>query len=353
VNPITFSGFFKRFFQITACMILTNSNVAIAGMPSSGSVQSRADSHAPIGVMGDHMHDAGEFMLSYRFMSMRMDGNRDGTSSTSTSQVLSQFMMSPLEMDMKMHMVGGMWAPTDNVTLSVMVPFVEMSMKIRNRMGAKIKTRSRGIGDVKLNGLFRLRDWHSEFIDNRIDHHLHLNLGVSLPTGSINKKDATFSGRVRLPYPMQIGSGTYDFLPGITYSGSTENYSFGAQLRSTLRTGINNKSYSLGHRFGSSIWLQRLWGRSLSTSLGFHYEDWGNIRGDDDVQSPMMTPTADSDRRAGRTVNASVGANWLFIGGPFDGHRFGAELNVPVYRNLDGPQLETDLTLVVGWQKAW
>ncbi len=161
MSSFTFSGFFKRFFQIAACMILTNSNVAIAGKPSSGSVHSRADSHAPIGVMGDHMHDAGEFMLSYRFMSMRMDGNRDGTSSTSTSQVLSQFMMSPLEMDMKMHMVGGMWAPTDNVTLSVMVPFVEMSMKIRNRMGAKIKTRSRGIGDVKLNGLFRLRDWHS------------------------------------------------------------------------------------------------------------------------------------------------------------------------------------------------
>ncbi|MEL7333685.1 MAG: hypothetical protein AAFN12_15670 [Cyanobacteria bacterium J06560_2] len=29
---------------------------------------SRPDSHAPIGVMGDHTHEKGEFMLSYRYM---------------------------------------------------------------------------------------------------------------------------------------------------------------------------------------------------------------------------------------------------------------------------------------------
>lgn len=347
------SNSFRRFFQLLVCLVFVYPTVAEADKTSSGSVTPRADSHAPIGVMGDHMHDAGEFMLSYRFMSMQMDGNRDGTSSTSTSEVLSQFMMSPTEMNMRMHMVGGMWAPTDNFTLSAMVPFIEMSMKARNRMGVSIKTRSRGIGDIKLGGLFRLRDWRSEFIGNSIEHRVHLNLGVSLPTGSINKKDVNHCCRARLPYPIQLGSGTYDVLPGLTYSGSTESYSFGAQLRSTLRTGVNNKSYSLGHRFGSSLWFQRLWGRSFSTSLGFHYEDWGNIRGDDDDQNPMMTPTADPDRRAGRTVNALAAATWLFIGGPFDGHRLAAEINIPVYRNLDGPQLETDLTLVVGWQKAW
>ena len=39
---------------------------------------SRPDGHAPIGVMGDHRHEAGEIMFSYRFMYMNMDGSRDG-----------------------------------------------------------------------------------------------------------------------------------------------------------------------------------------------------------------------------------------------------------------------------------
>lgn len=38
------------------------------------------DDHAPLGVMGDHVHNAGEFMVSYRFSRMSMEGNRDGTS---------------------------------------------------------------------------------------------------------------------------------------------------------------------------------------------------------------------------------------------------------------------------------
>ena len=39
----------------------------------------RADGHAPIGVMGDHPPKTGEWMLSYRFMRMHLEGNRIGT----------------------------------------------------------------------------------------------------------------------------------------------------------------------------------------------------------------------------------------------------------------------------------
>lgn len=39
---------------------------------------SRPDSHGPIGVMGDHTHEAGEIMLSYRWMYMSMGGHRAG-----------------------------------------------------------------------------------------------------------------------------------------------------------------------------------------------------------------------------------------------------------------------------------
>ena len=63
-------------------------------------------SYAPIGVMGDHAHPQGEFMFSYRFMFMNMDGNLDENSSMSESNVLADYMVAPRSMDMMMHMVG-------------------------------------------------------------------------------------------------------------------------------------------------------------------------------------------------------------------------------------------------------
>jgi hypothetical protein len=39
----------------------------------------RPDSHAPIGVMGEHIHSEGEIMVSYRYMLMEMDGSLVGT----------------------------------------------------------------------------------------------------------------------------------------------------------------------------------------------------------------------------------------------------------------------------------
>ncbi len=59
-----------------------------------GGAPVRADGHAPIGVMGDHMHHKGEWMLSYRYMHMDMEGNRIGTDervATRSLQVPNRF----------------------------------------------------------------------------------------------------------------------------------------------------------------------------------------------------------------------------------------------------------------------
>lgn len=74
----------------------------------------RPDGHAPIGVMGDHLHGAGEIMLSYRYARMRMSGNRTRTEHQSKGDVFDEgFVITPTDMDMQMHVIGVMWAPTD------------------------------------------------------------------------------------------------------------------------------------------------------------------------------------------------------------------------------------------------
>ena len=46
--------------------------IFVLSISFTGSARARPDSHAPIGVMGEHGHKAGEMMLAYRFMAMDM-----------------------------------------------------------------------------------------------------------------------------------------------------------------------------------------------------------------------------------------------------------------------------------------
>jgi hypothetical protein len=310
---------------------------------------SRPDSHAPIGVMGDHRHHAGEVMLSYRFMVMEMAGSRVGRDRVSDADVLDPdgygYPVTPTDMTMQMHMFGAMWAPTDGVTLLGMIPIVDRSMDHRTRAGTAFTTESGGIGDVKLGGLIGLADWGRQL--------LHLNAMVSLPTGSIEQRDVlpTSMGEdVQLPYPMQNGSGTLDLEPALTWLGQTRDWSWGAQGGATIRLGENDRGWTLGNRYYATGWWARAFGRSVSGSVRLRATRTENIDGSDPAPSvnPSVVPTADPDLRAGTVVEAGFGVN-LYVP-KWRAFRVAAEVLAPLVRDLDGPQLETDWTLVLGVQ---
>ena len=305
----------------------------------------RPDSHAPIGVMGEHTHGKGEVMLSYRYMFMEMDGSRDGTDSISDAAVLEQFPITPTRMTMQMHMLGAMYAPTEDLTMMVMLPYVIKDMDHITRMGRRFSTHSDGIGDIKLAGLYK-------FVD-RNQQRLHFNLGVSFPTGSIEERDDTPAASDQiLPYPMQIGSGTFDLNPGITYLGQGGNWSWGAQALGVIRLGENSNSYRLGNQLMLTGWGARKVADWVSLSLRMEGRTWGNIDGQDSRLNPNLVPTADPDRRGGTQIDLGFGVNFYLPKGNLKGGRFAFEFKLPIYRDLDGPQLETDWQLTAGIQAS-
>jgi len=302
--------------------------------------------NTPIAVMGGHTHDVGGVMLSYRYMSMHMDGNRDGTNRISDSEVLADYMVTPTSMNMDMHMFGAMYGVNEKLTVMAMLPYVTKSMKHLTRMGRQFTTRAEGIGDIKISGLYKITD--------QARHKLHLNLGVSLPTGSIDERDDTPAAQnTKLPYPMQLGSGTYDLMPGITYQGQGGNYSWGTQAVATIRTGENDNDYTLGDKIELSAWLQRQWTHAFSTSIRLNAQRWSDIDGADPDLNPNMIATADPDLRAGKRADLLVGFTYQSRQGSLKGNRFALEVGKPVYQNLDGPQLETDLIITAGWQHSF
>lgn len=302
-------------------------------------VSRRPDSHAPIGVMGDHRHADGEWMVSYRFKAMKMEGSLNGSNSVSNQQVLNRFMVTPTEMTMTGHMIGLMHAPTDDVTVMLMLPFMDKSMTHLTRTGRQFTTNSSGLGDVKASALINL--WSKD------KHRLHFHAGISLPTGTIDARDTTPMGSDSLlPYPMQLGSGTYDLMPGLTYTGFSENWSWGAQALGTVRLGENKRGYKLGNVGDISLWGARKWNDSLSTSVRLNATTWGDISGRDSRLNARVIPTADPTLRAGTRLDALLGINGNFG----NGHRLSVEGGLPIAQSLDGFQLETDWIVTGGWQ---
>ncbi len=321
---------------------------------------------APISIMGDHTHHAGEWMVSYRYMYMDMDGMHRGSDAVSAAQVFGAgYVISPHRMTMDMHMLGVMYAPTDDLTLMAMLPYSTMEMShvidpaagmlvMLNSGSGFFTTESSGIGDLKLTALADLYQ--------KGPHHLHGGIGFSLPTGSISERDIVPGpgGRLsrQLPAAMQPGSGSLDLLPSLTYRIDGESWSVGVQAAGVIRTQSNWHGYRLGHRFDLNTWAS--WAPcewvAFNGGLSYHWEDELSGNQSDLLLRPpfaparLTVPTAFGANFGGQRIEALVGVNFQVPDGPLGGHRLGFDVRLPLWQDVNGYRLGTDLTVTGGWQ---
>ena len=317
--------------------------IILSGTALSVTAQEHEHSHAqaitPLAIMGSHLHQRGEWMFSYQYMNMDMEGNRTGTNRVSTQDIFNAgYTVAPLSMSMQMHMFGAMYGVTDTVSMMLMAPYLVSEMDHVTVMNVPFTTSSEGWGDIKLTTSIGLVNEHAT--------QLLINAGISLPTGSIDERDNTpMMANAKLPYPMQLGSGTYDMLFGATYIARAASWSWGAQGLAIVRTGTNDNNYTLGNRIDITGWLARAFTDAQSGSIRLLYADWQNIDGSDPELNPMMVPTADPNLRAGSRADIAVGYRFSI-----HAHNLGFEYSLPIYQDLEGPQLETESILSVNWQ---
>lgn len=311
----------------------------------------RPDGHSPIQVMADHTHSKGEFMFSYRYMLMNMDGNGDGTDELSNSDILrngsGDYMVAPDKMPMEMHMFGVMYAISDDLTLMGMVPYLQNSMDHSTAMGGAFTTESSGIGDISLSALYN-------FYRNK-NSSMHWQFGLSIPTGSIEERDDTPMGaNSLLPYPMQIGSGSFDFKPGVTYLTQNESFSFGSQLSGTIRLTDSDNEYRKSDIFKSTSWLGYHLNDWISPQISLTISSWSDYLGRDNRYDMALNTdvvhTIDPDLKAGSRADIGFGLNFKGPDGPLHDLRLAVNYDLPVYQNLDGPQMLTESILTFGLQ---
>lgn len=311
---------------------------------------SRPDGHAPISVMGDHTHTKGELMFSYRYMLMNMEDLNRGSDKIPFSNALrpnDKYMIAPAKMPMQMHMLGAMFAPSDRITLVTMLNYISNEMDLITAMGGEFSTESSGFGDVKVAALYKFF--------NKNKQQLHGQVGISIPTGSIENADITPASAPKetiLPYPMQIGSGTWDAELALTYLKQWSLFSFGSQAKTILRIGENNNEYTLGNKYNLNNWVAIKTKDWLSFSGRFEFGVIEKIKGANPALNPMMVLTADTANSGMTYANAGIGCNLYAFKGNLKNLRLGVEVILPLFQNMNGVQLKNKESLNLGLQYA-
>lgn len=309
----------------------------------------RPDSHAPIGIMGDHLHHRGSLMISLRYMNMQMAGTKAGIQKIEDVQIFNSYKVAPQTMAMDMYMLGLMYAPSNKLTLMLMQNIIRKDMSLTSRMLMNetevlnnFSTNSTGLGDMNIYLLYGLL--------NKSEASLHLNAGMGIPLGNIKQhSDTPMQVKAKLPYSMQLGTGTLDFSAGATYKETYSDVSWGSQFIATFRTGKNSEGYRFGNLYQLSTWGAYRLSKEISLSgriLGAIEE---KIQGKDAELDSMMVPTAYTRNYGSKKVKTFGGINIAFPAtSSLRDLRLGAEIGSPIYEDYKGIQMDEDLSYTIG-----
>jgi len=182
------------------------------------------------------------------------------------------------------------------------------------------------------------------------------SLGLSLPTGSIRKKGASddmMYPAMRYPYMMQLGSGTIDVMPGITYLFTKNKFSASAQVAGTVRPFYNSQGYRLGNEAVADIWAAYKFLPWLSASLRSEATKTGAIAGYDPQVYTTMEPSAAPGNYGGESCYGFAGLNFYMNRGFLRNNRLSVEYGVPLYQSVNGIQLAARSALYAEWMIAF
>ena len=274
-----------------------------------------------------------------------MLGNRNGTVPLFQQDVLDLFTVAPISLFSQTLNLELRMGITDNFTLAVSVPYIFRD-DLNETETAFFGGFTEDVGDLKVNALWDLLDPGA--------HILTLGMGVSIPTGEIHERGRTAtSARAQLPFNMQTGSGSWDVTPSLSFMTQNEAGTFGAQAGATFHLNKNDRGYRLGDRFDMTSWVSYNVNDWIALSARVVYADWSSVTKADPDTNGLEDPRANPFATGGVRTQLPFGFTLHIREGFLEGHRLSVEYFTPIHEDLNGPQLQADNTVLLGWQVAF
>lgn len=293
----------------------------------------------------EHPHSAGTVMVEYKFMRMYMNGLMKGTEDISTEEAKSAgYERIPETMTMDMNMLMPMYNISKELSVMAMMTYVSNAMDMQMKMtGMNMyhahEMSTSGLGDTELSLSYKNSDFG-----------VAGTLVLSIPTGSTSETVTMSNVEMPAPFAMQLGSGTYDITPVLTYLGAYYETRYGAQLSYTYRMDENDEGYTLGNQAKAMAWVRKPVG-SVVLDAKLAYKRWGDIDGVQKGVMPGATTLSNTEMTSvthigsnygGTAVNANVG-----VVVPVAMTNIGLDLGMPVYQNLNGIQMKQGWNMTV------
>ena len=317
----------------------------LLGVSGYVSADLRADSHAPAGVMFEHVHQQGELMVGYRteYVQQGDDLLKGSQKITASDSKAKTYAVLPTAHTMTMHMLDIMYAPSKNLTLMLMPMYMSMDMDmVANASYVPVvgahSSHSHGgshgvsgLGDTTLAALYRVfGDPQQELI---------ATMAVIAPTG---QEDVMGKDAKPVHYGMQLGAGIWQAMPSITYNYKHDSWIIGSQLLTRQPLQERNKlDVRVPDLNQATVWLSYAWAHQFSSSLRVQYSKEDIYEGHYNVKHNHSTPADKQNNYGGETTLVGIGANWVKPNGALKGLRIGLEYLIPVNENVNGVQLAT------------
>ena len=316
---------------------------------------------SPIGVMGN-MHHKG-FMLSIRHGIMQMEGNILDGDKISNSNILERpneisstpanLSVIPEDMEMSMTMIGGMYAPNNNITLMFMGTYLSKEMKLssysammdRDLIG-QFNTSVSDLSNVTLSMLFHISDKNMSKWFGEISY--QNSLGKNNDTGEALTPMGT-RVEMTMPYAMQPSDQATRLILGFTNKRHlNEKITLGNQIRHKFV--VSDKSWSHGNQTELNSWAQYQLNKSIFFSTRLKFLHTESISGRDPlISAPVQT--ANPENYGGKEVHFGVGVNFAINLFSSEGENIGLEITKPLIQDKNNLQMKTDYQVIVGYQK--
>lgn len=324
------------------------------GAPAPAAVQTPpAPPPAPLGVFGVDMPAAGKLILSITPVFANLSGIKMGTRTVWNEYIVSTvpFFLNPRQtvrivpqnIALATQILGLNYGVTKDFAVVFTAGMAERNLEaltFKGTSGISPLGRSypstAGLVDFTLSGVYRI---YQDDI-----HRIQINVGLAFPTGVNN---ATFSdfllpnglrSNIRAFYGMQPGAGTFDAMPGVVYAGYLGPWSWGLTYRARLPLASNRQGYRWGDLHEFNGWAGYTWTPGLTTTFRVSGVTQGPIRGLDPEIRGAAVP-ANPLFYGGQRIELFGGAviSGKFVG--FENTTLAVEAGLPVYQNLNGPQI--------------
>ncbi len=292
--------------------------------------------------------DSKRWKFGYAYRSLSVGGYKSGSQSISfddvlfspgESRTLQNYPVVPTFIDQEVHAFSAKYACSNKFSVSLIVPIIEQSTDHISIVPGfdQFILSTKGLGDIALDSSYH---WTDKKTSTRS------SLGLRLPTGSINELGDTprnGAGTLeRLPYTMQLGSGTYDISFAINRAHDISGgYSVGGGFATTIRTGINDNGYRLGDTASANLWFENNSHFRFQPIARIGFRHNAQISGADTsllVPGPFQFPASitDPDNFGGEKITASFAIQSCAV--QTCDHYLTAEFGRPLYQDLNGIQ---------------